>query len=138
MTRHRGGDEQLGRPLCPDCYDYDHHAVWNTFAGELWRYTTMKANRELRKWARRHGHAERVENPDTGKVERRVPVRISFGKAAEFQRRGLVHFHILARFDGIPPSTRTWWCHHRSGRMCSSCPGSSNRPSPKRRTARRT
>ncbi|GAA5000785.1 replication initiator [Actinopolymorpha pittospori] len=103
MTRHGEGDERLGRPLCADCYDYDHHAVWNTYAGELWRYTTMKANRQLRKWARRHGYAERVENPDTGKVERKVPVRISFGKVAEFQRRGLVHFHILARFDGVHP-----------------------------------
>ncbi len=103
VTRHADGDERLGRPLCPDCYDYDHHAVWNTFAGELWRYTTMRANRELRKWARRHGYAERVVNPETGKVTSKVPVRISFGKVAEFQRRGLVHFHVLARFDGIHP-----------------------------------
>ncbi|MET9023093.1 replication initiator [Actinopolymorpha sp. NPDC004070] len=103
MTRHCEGDERLGRPLCPDCYDYDHHAVWNGLVGELLRRTTMKANRELGKWARRHGLTQQVVNPNTGKVESKVPVRISFGKVAEFQRRGLVHFHILARFDGIHP-----------------------------------
>ncbi len=39
----------------------------------------------------------------TGHTER---ARISFGKCAEFQKRGLVHFHILARFDGIDPDDR--------------------------------
>ncbi|MGW5363055.1 replication initiator [Actinopolymorpha pittospori] len=101
MRRHGDGDEQLGQPLCPDCYDYEHHAVWNAFAGELWRRTTIKANRMLHKWARHRGYAERIVDPETGKARWKTPVRISFGKVAEFQRRGLVHFHILARFDGI-------------------------------------
>ena len=27
MARHTDGDHRLGQPLCPACYDYDHHAV---------------------------------------------------------------------------------------------------------------
>ncbi|MGH8879217.1 MAG: replication initiator [Stackebrandtia sp.] len=92
MRRHQDGDHQLGTPLCVDCYDYDHHAVWNSQASELWRRTTIAANRLLARYAKDHGHAEKA--------------RISFGKCAEFQRRGLVHFHILARFDGINDDDR--------------------------------
>ncbi|MEQ7009383.1 replication initiator [Actinopolymorpha sp. B17G11] len=89
MRRHQDGDHQLGQPLCADCYDYDHHAIWNSQASELWRRTTIAANRLLTRYAEDHGHIDKA--------------RISFGKCAEFQRRGLVHFHILARFDGIDP-----------------------------------
>ena len=104
MTRHQDGDEQLGRPLCGDCYDYDHHAVWNISAGELWRRTTIEAGRILDRYARDHGHVDRPTNPATGRRRwAKTPARISYGKCAEFQRRGLVHFHILARFDGINP-----------------------------------
>ena len=39
------GDNRLGQPLCHRCYDYDHHAVWNGYASELWRRTTIAANR---------------------------------------------------------------------------------------------
>ena len=31
------------------------------------------------------------------------PIRVSHGKAAEFQARGAVHFHVLLRLDGIDP-----------------------------------
>ena len=30
-------------------------------------------------------------------------VRVSFGKVAEMQRRGVVHFHAIIRLDGIDP-----------------------------------
>ncbi len=101
-VKHQEGDHRLGHPLCPDCYEYRHHVVWNAYAGELWRRTTIAANRLLIDYARRHKHVTRTRHPDTGRMRwDKVPVRISFGKVAEFQRRGLVHFHILARFDGI-------------------------------------
>jgi hypothetical protein len=29
FTRHRPRDPKLGQPLCPDCYDYPAHVVWN-------------------------------------------------------------------------------------------------------------
>ena len=32
------------------------------------------------------------------------PVRVSHGKAADFQARGAVHFHALLRLDGIDPA----------------------------------
>ena len=39
FTRHHRDDTRLGQPLCPDCYDYNAHVVWNNNAGELWRRT---------------------------------------------------------------------------------------------------
>ncbi|MEQ7006426.1 replication initiator [Actinopolymorpha sp. B17G11] len=105
MRVHQDGDHRLGTPLCSECYDYDHHAIWNVHASELWRRTQMTAKRLLDRYARDHGHVPRVRNPATGRLRwGKTPVRISFGKCAEFQRRGLVHFHILARFDGINPN----------------------------------
>jgi hypothetical protein len=32
-------------------------------------------------------------------------VRVQFAKVAEFQRRGIVHFHALIRLDGPPTDT---------------------------------
>ncbi|HEX4811989.1 MAG TPA: replication initiator [Nonomuraea sp.] len=84
--RHSPGDEQLGRPLCPDCYDHAHHVVWNHHAGELWRRTKQHAERHLNQLARQRGLPR---------------VRLSHGKAAEYQARGAVHFHILLRLDGV-------------------------------------
>jgi hypothetical protein len=37
--RHKDTDSCLGRPLCPDCYDYHAAVVWNGHAPELWRRT---------------------------------------------------------------------------------------------------
>ena len=40
-TRHTEDDPRLGQPLCLDCYDHAAHVVWNGWAGELWRRTTI-------------------------------------------------------------------------------------------------
>ena len=68
-------------------YDYPAHVVWNNQAGELWRRTKQAIERRLNQAARR----------------RRLPyaVRVSHGKAAEYQARGAVHFHVLLRLDGL-------------------------------------
>src|SRR5262249_25828594 len=58
-------------------------------ASELWRRTAQQATRLLNRFAKQHG--------DQGRV------RLSFGKAAEYQRRGVVHFHALIRLDGRDP-----------------------------------
>jgi hypothetical protein len=87
--RHKDGDPVLGQPLCRDCYDYPHHVVWNNQTGELWRRTAQQAGRLLDRHARQHG--------DEGRV------RLSYGKVAEYQRRGVVHYHALIRLDGIDP-----------------------------------
>lgn len=86
--RHGDGARCVGQPLCPQCYDYDAHVVWNAWASELWRRTTIAATRNLRDLGRSHG----------------VRLRLSFAKVAEYQARGLVHFHALVRLDATDPS----------------------------------
>ena len=85
--RHKETDTSLGRPLCPDCYDYSAAVVWNGHASELWRRTVITLRRQLDKTARTHG----------------TRVRLSYAKVAEYQRRGLIHFHAIFRLDGIDP-----------------------------------
>jgi hypothetical protein len=87
FARHRRDDPALGQPLCPDCYDYPAHVVWNNQAGELWRRTKQAIERRLNQTARHRGLA--------------YGVRVSHGKAAEYQARGAVHFHALLRLDGL-------------------------------------
>jgi replication initiator protein RepSA len=86
--RHTESSPCVGQPLCSQCYDYDHHVVWNAWASELWRRTTIAANRNLREVAKAHD----------------VKLRLSFAKVAEYQARGLIHFHALIRLDQIDPT----------------------------------
>ncbi len=85
--RHNEDDACLGRPLCVDCYDYNASVVWNAHCGELWRRTVIAIRRQVDKLGRPHG----------------TRVRVSFAKVAEFQRRGLIHFHAIFRLDGTDP-----------------------------------
>jgi hypothetical protein len=86
--RHHEDDPCLGKPLCPDCYDYHASVVWNAHAPELWRRTVIGIRRSLDKLARPHG----------------ARVKLSYAKVAEFQRRGLIHFHAIFRLDGHDPT----------------------------------
>jgi hypothetical protein len=85
--RHKEDDACLGRPLCPDCYDYQAAVVWNAHASELWRRTVIGLRRQLDKLAKVHG----------------TRVKLSYAKVGEFQRRGLIHFHAIFRLDGLDP-----------------------------------
>ena len=87
-------DPALGQPLCPDCYDHAGHVVWNNTAGELWRRTKQAIERHLNQLAR-HRHLL-------------YAVRVSHGKAAEYQARGAVHFARPAppRRPRPPPTPR--------------------------------
>ena len=85
--RHTEGSPVLGRPLCLNCYDHSHHVVWNCEAGELWRRTLITLNRALHKLGKHHN----------------ITLRASYGKVAEYQQRGLVHFHALIRVDQVDP-----------------------------------
>ncbi|MDQ3762441.1 MAG: hypothetical protein M3460_12390 [Actinomycetota bacterium] len=85
---HAEDDPRLGHPLCPDCYDYPGHIAFNWHAPELWRRFTITLRRVL---ARQTGLS-------AAEFARRC--RVSFVKVAEFQRRGVVHFHALIRLDG--------------------------------------
>ena len=89
-ARHEDTDRRLGTPLCVDCYDHAGQVVWNLEAGELWRRTSELMRKRLRRLAKQRGiHPDRV--------------KLSFGKAAEMQRRAVVHFHAIVRLDGRDP-----------------------------------
>src|SRR5919112_2833907 len=90
MTIHDHADSLTGQPLCPDCYDYPTHLVWQWWAPELWRRFTIALRRQL---ARHLGLSETAT---------RQLVRVQFAKVAEYQRRGVIHFHALIRLDGQP------------------------------------
>jgi hypothetical protein len=86
--RHKDTDPCLGRPLCGDCYDYQAAVVWNAHAPELWRRTTIATRRQLARIAKAAGIRK---------------VQLSYAKVAEFQTRGLVHFHAIFRLDTTTP-----------------------------------
>ncbi|MEU8090415.1 replication initiator [Micromonospora chalcea] len=106
-ARHEPGDAVLGQPLCLNCYDHDHQVVWNLFSGELWHRTKQAAERWLAKLARSRGIPRVPVVTPSGKTRTVSPVRLSHGKAAEFQARGAVHFHALVRLDGVDPTDPT-------------------------------
>lgn len=86
--RHLDDDPRLGEPLCPRCYDYAGAVLWQTHSGRLWHRFAIELRREI---GRRVG-LSRGEFAET--------VRLSYAKVAEYQRRGLVHFHAVIRLDG--------------------------------------
>jgi hypothetical protein len=86
-TRHMDDDPRLGQPMCGDCYDYIAAVVFNAYAGDLWRRFTTYLPRYLARVA-----------GVTGK-ELRAAARIRYVKVAEYQARGVVHFHAVIRLD---------------------------------------
>lgn len=86
-TRHEPGDPLLGQPLCTGCFDYEAAVLWNAHASELWRRTRIGIDRRLAALA--------------GVTVKRLRtlVRVQYVKVAEFQRRGLIHFHLAVRLD---------------------------------------
>lgn len=97
--RHAEDDPCLGEAICSDCFDYGRCALWNHNAGRLFKRTRTYVEREL---ARQAGMTQKAA---------RAQVRVSYIKVAEFQRRGVVHFHTLWRLDApgeeltAPPET---------------------------------
>ncbi len=85
--RHEANDQDLGEPICPDCFDYQAAVIWNALAPALWRRTTVYLRREL----------ARAAGLTPAKLAEAV--RVSYAKVAEYQRRGVVHFHALVRLD---------------------------------------
>jgi hypothetical protein len=86
--QHHPDDPRIGTALEPDSYDYVGAVLWQAHASALWARFATHLRRALaaalgvgaREWAQ-HG-------------------RLSFAKVAEYQRRGLVHFHAVIRIDG--------------------------------------
>jgi hypothetical protein len=86
--KHAPDDDRLGEPLCPDCYDYTGAVLFNAYAPELWRRFTITLRRML---ARQAGLTNKALA---------AQLRVSYAKVAEYQRRGVVHFHAVIRLDG--------------------------------------
>jgi hypothetical protein len=87
-AQHADGDPALGTALDPERYDYAGAVLWNNYAGDLWRRFTIYLRREI---AARAGVTQ---------TALREVCRVSYGKVAEFQKRGSVHFHAVVRLDG--------------------------------------
>lgn len=86
--RHDKDDDVVGSPICHDCYDYLGHVVWQFHAPELWRRAVQDVGRQL---------AARLGVP-VSKVSKFASRQ--YGRTAEMQARGAVHFHALFRLDG--------------------------------------
>ncbi|MET8100445.1 replication initiator protein RepSA [Streptomyces sp. NPDC005236] len=85
---HAPDDPALGTALDPDSYDYAGAVLFNNHAGELWHRLVKRLHREI---AARAGLTQRAL---------KEVCRLSYGKVAEFQKRGAVHFHVVIRLDG--------------------------------------
>ncbi|MEW2086915.1 replication initiator protein RepSA [Streptomyces sp. NPDC005283] len=100
-TSHAPDDDSLGTPLDPATYDYAAAVLFNNHAGNLWQRFTNRLRREIAARAR------------LTQRELKEVARVSYGKVAEFQKRGAVHFHAVVRLDGPdgpedpPPSWAT-------------------------------
>ncbi|WP_434581738.1 replication initiator [Carbonactinospora thermoautotrophica] len=89
--KHKADDPLIGQPLDPRTYDYVGAVLWNAHAGKLWDRFMTYLRRELAKAA----------GLTLAEFTRRC--RVAYAKVAEFQRRGLVHFHAVIRLDGRHP-----------------------------------
>jgi hypothetical protein len=86
--RHRAEDPRVGSAIDPDIYDYQGAVLWQAHAGALWaRFTTT-----LRRTLAAHLGVRAGQFCEHA--------RLSYAKVAEYQRRGLVHFHAVLRLDG--------------------------------------
>jgi hypothetical protein len=91
--RHHVDDPRVGCAVDPDAYDYIGAVLWQAHAGALWARFTTALRRAL-----------------AGQLGVRVRdfrdyARLSYAKVAEYQRRGLVHFHAVIRLDGPEGAT---------------------------------
>ncbi|GAA2959256.1 replication initiator protein RepSA [Streptomyces enissocaesilis] len=99
--RHSADVPELGTALDPETYDYAGSVLFNNHAGDLWMRFTTRLRREI---AARAGLTQ---------AELKESARLSYGKVAEFQKRGAIHFHAVLRIDGPdgpdtpPPSWAT-------------------------------
>ena len=98
-TWHRTDDPLIGTPLNPDTYDYTGHILFNATAGQLWsRFTT-----DLRRHLADTGGLRRDQLTDH--------LTVSYAKVAEYQARGIIHYHAVIRLDGPhgPSTTPPAW-----------------------------
>lgn len=98
LANHDTGDPKLGTPLCSECFDYEGAVLWNAHASRLWNRTVEQVRIDL------------ATHRGLTLPQFRRTARLNYLKVAEFQHRGLVHFHVVLRVDGgereisVPPS----------------------------------
>ncbi len=88
MATHDDHDPLAGQPLCAECYDYPGHVLWQWWAPMLWRVFTICLHRQVADYLG-------IDRDQLANL-----IRIQFAKVAEYQRRGIIHFHFLVRLDG--------------------------------------
>ena len=88
QTAHANDDPRLGQPLCSRCYDYPSQVVWQWWAPDLWRRFTIALRRVV---------AKSLQMPMSQLGE---AATVQYAKVAEYQLRGVIHFHALMRLDG--------------------------------------
>lgn len=86
--RHEPHHDDLGGPLCEDCFDFDGAVLWNAAASKLWNRTIDRARKVL------------AGSRGLTLVELRREAQLQYLRVAETQRRGLVHLHVVIRADG--------------------------------------
>jgi hypothetical protein len=91
--RHHVDDPRIGCATDPDTYDYEGAVLWQAHAGALWARFALTLRRAL-------AAALGVRVRDF-----KDHARLSYAKVAEYQRRGLVHFHAVIRLDGPDGAT---------------------------------
>ncbi|OLL74906.1 replication initiation protein [Pseudonocardia sp. Ae168_Ps1] len=86
--KHHPDDPRIGTAADADAHDYVGAILWQAHAGKLWNRFTIRLRRLLA--------------GVLGVKVRDFPAhaRLSYAKVAEYQRRGLVHFHAVVRLDG--------------------------------------
>ncbi|GAA4705874.1 hypothetical protein GCM10023215_52430 [Pseudonocardia yuanmonensis] len=87
-AHHRANDPNIGGAVDHDSYDYQAAVLWQAHAGKLWHRFAIALRRAL---------AARLGVSGRGFAQ---VARLSYAKVAEYQRRGLVHFHAALRLDG--------------------------------------
>jgi hypothetical protein len=87
-VHHREHDPALGTAIEAEQYDYVGAVLWQAHAGQLWHRFAIALRRAL---------ASQLGVPASGFREY---ARLSYAKVAEYQRRGVVHFHAAIRVDG--------------------------------------
>jgi hypothetical protein len=86
--RHHPDDPRLGSAVDAERYDYEGAVLWQAHAGMLWARFTTTLRRAL------------AAALGVGARDFPAHARLSYAKVAEYQRRGLVHFHAVIRLDG--------------------------------------
>lgn len=104
IARHGEDDQLLGQPIDPDAYDYEGAVLWNAHAPLLWARFTIELRRAI---VRVVNTRSPMDAPQLSQRRLRDHLTVTAAKAAEYQRRGLVHFHAVIRLDGPHPDQLT-------------------------------